>query len=345
MAVGGESVRNGVACSECHSMPVKFSSSPITVTHVGHLKEGKFVPGPEGGIRHSKGGKQLSLHEIDEITGERVTPSLLGDGLIEAIDDRDILLNASNERESVLGLKAEISRGPILEAHARCLRVGRFGWKAQHGSLASAIADSLRNELGIRNPLYPDEYTNHEAGDGPTPFDVPDPATGKTHLQSLIEEIRKLPAPARDEEQAVSFDSRVGERLFRQIGCDVCHVETYETLPTGTLVNGGTYRIPAELGNKTIHPYSDFLLHDVGTGDGVPQAATREYLDQSTANKFRTPPLWGLRHRSWLMHDGQAVTYHQAVMRHGGEAKQVRERYEILTPVEKEQLRAFLNSL
>jgi Di-haem oxidoreductase, putative peroxidase len=83
-------------------------------------------------------------------------------------------------------------------------------------------------------------------------------------------------------------------------------VTTYKTLRPGTRISGGTYKVPKFLGNKIIHPYSDFLLHDVGTGDGIPQAAKPEYLDQSTANKFRTAPLWGLRFRQGLMHDGDS---------------------------------------
>ena len=125
----------------------------------------------------------------------------------------------------------------------------------------------------------------------------------------------------------------------------MCHIATYKTLPSGTLINGGTYRIPESIGSQTIHPYSDFLLHDIGTGDDIPQAAKPEYLDSSTANKFRTAPLWGLRFRSWMMHDGRSITYHQAIMRHGREAACVRERYELLAPKQKIELRAFLNSL
>ncbi|MBZ5574520.1 MAG: hypothetical protein LAO09_21905 [Acidobacteriia bacterium] len=103
--------------------------------------------------------------------------------------------------------------------------------------------------------------------------------------------------------------------------------------------------VPDFIGGKTIHPYSDFLLDDIGTGDNIPQAAKPEYLDPSTANKFRTAPLWGLRFRSWMMHDGKSVTYHQAIERHAGEAVKARDRYEHLTPVQKGQLQAFLNSL
>jgi hypothetical protein len=105
------------------------------------------------------------------------------------------------------------------------------------------------------------------------------------------------------------------------VGCAICHVATYKTLPAGTRIYGGTYKVPKFIGNTVIHPYSDFLLHDVGTGDGIRQAAKTQYLDQSTANKFRSPRLWGLRFRYGLMHDGNSTGSQQAIMRHGGEAR------------------------
>jgi len=185
----------------------------------------------------------------------------------------------------------------------------------------------------------------HTAADAPTPYDTPDAKTGKTELQRLVEEIRQTAPPARDASVAASPDGLEGEKLFSNIGCAVCHVATYKTLPAGTRINGGTYKIPRFIGKKVIHPYSDFLLHDVGTGDGIPQAAKPEYLDQSTANKFRTPPLWGLRFRYGMMHDGNSTGSHQAIMRHSGEATTIRQRYERLTPAEKEQLQTFLSSL
>jgi CxxC motif-containing protein (DUF1111 family) len=197
----------------------------------------------------------------------------------------------------------------------------------------------------VRNVLYPEEYRTHNPASGATPFDKTDLKTGETELARLADEIRRSAPIARDEQLENSTDSRQGEGLFAKIGCSICHVPTYKTLPAGTPINAGTYRVPFELGGKIIHPYSDFLLHDVGTGDGIPQAAKTEYLDQSTANKFRTPPLWGLRFRPWMMHDGKSITYHQAISRHSAEADKVRRHYEALTPAEKQELRAFLNSL
>ena len=244
-------------------------------------------------------------------------------------------------------ISGSTTQAPVLESSLKehPLEVGRFGWKAQHSSLLSASADSMRNELGIRNALYQDEYPTHDPKSDPTPVDKPDPKTGETELDRLVNEIRRTGPPPRDPQLADSNDARLGERLFSEIGCVLCHVPTYTTLPPGTVINGGTYTVPVELGGKIIHPYSDLLLHDVGTGDGIPQAAKPEYLDQRTANRFRTPPLWGLRFRSWMMHDGKSVTYHQAIMHHNGEATHAREHYEALTPVQQQQLRAFLNSL
>jgi CxxC motif-containing protein (DUF1111 family) len=246
-----------------------------------------------------------------------------------------------------LGIAGVAVSAPVIDGSASPpgMQIGRFGWKSQHSSLMSSCADSLRNELGIRNRLYPDEYPTHAASDRPTPFDTPDPKTHKTELERLVDEIRHTSPPARDANLAASPDAQAGEKLFTQIGCAICHVPTYKTLPPGTRINGGTYKVPKFLGNAVIHPYSDFLLHDVGTGDGIPQAAKPEYLDQSTANKFRTAPLWGLHFRQGLMHDGDSPGTEAAIKRHGGEATAILQRYKQLTPEQRKQLQVFLSSL
>ena len=115
---------------------------------------------------------------------------------------------------------------------------------------------------------------------------------------------------------------------------------TIVTAPAGTSINGGAYVVPESLGSKEIHPYSDFLLHDVGTGDGIVQNGPPD-----TQYKLRTPPLWGLRARSRFMHDLQSLTVAQAVRRHSGEAAGVISNVGALRAFELEQLLAFLNSL
>ncbi len=330
---------NAVSCERCHSLPTKFGASSMTVQRTGVWSAGKFVQTTEGGLHHRNGESSRTLNSAKQITGERVSLNLLGDGYLEAIDSRDIEQNAQQQRQANLGIAGVIGSAPVLEGSAQHkMKVGRFGWKSQHSSLMSSCADSLRNELGMRNRLYPDEYPTHAASDSPTPFDTPDPKTHKTELERLVAEIRQTSPPARDADLAASPDAQAGEKLFAQIGCAICHVATYKTVKPGTRINGGTYKVPKFLGNQVIHPYSDFLLHDVGTGDGIPQAAKPEYLDQSTANKFRTAPLWGLRFRQDLMHDGNSPGTEAAIARHGGEATRVRQRYDHLTPTEKHQL-------
>ena len=319
----------------------------MTVQRIGALLEGKFLPASEGGIHHRNGESVQSTASDKRITGERIALNLLGDGFIEAIDSHDIEQNIRQQWRLNMSAAGAIVSAPALEAseHSITMQVGRFGWKSQHSSLMSSCADSLRNELGVRNRLYPDEYPTHAASDRPTPFDTPDAKTHKTELERLVDEIRHTSPPARDAGLAASPDAQAGEKLFGRIGCEVCHVPTYKTLRPGTRINGGTYKVPKFLGNVVIHPYSDFLLHDVGTGDGIPQAAKPEYLDQYTANKFRTPPLWGLRFRYGLMHDGDSPGTEAAIARHSGEATKVRQGYDHLTPTEKNQIQTFLKSL
>jgi hypothetical protein len=74
-------------------MPAAFGSSPLTVRRVGHLSDGKFIPDAEGGIEHRKGSVVVAIVS-GELSGERVALSLLGDGYVEAIADRDIERNA-----------------------------------------------------------------------------------------------------------------------------------------------------------------------------------------------------------------------------------------------------------
>ncbi len=101
--------------------------------------------------------------------------------------------------------------------------------------------------------------------------------------------------------------------------------------------------MPEALGYKIIHPFSDFLLHDVGTGDGIPVLPTPEYA--TTANQMRTAPLWGLRTRNRLMHDGLTFTRQEAILRHAGQATGVTNRYKDLSEAEKVLLLTFLDSL
>ena len=246
---------------------------------------------------------------------------------------------------------------PIVEVPGKTA-VGRFGWKDQHASLLSFSADAYLNEMGITSRLQPDEVTNI-CNTASEPNDKPD-ADGLSDIDHFARFIRASEAPARDVTLSQSPEVKNGEVLFGKIGCATCHVATLTTAAAGTAIDGGNFTIPPALGDKTFHPYGDFLLHNVGTGDGIVQALVEHYGRRfaertwekfsqhefnSSANKIRTAPLWGVRLHSRLMHDGASVTFTDAIRRHRGEASQVTEEFEKLKPAEKKALLTFLQSL
>jgi CxxC motif-containing protein (DUF1111 family) len=319
---------NGDSCNSCHSVPTIGGSSKVTVPRAQ-----KFEPGISAGnsnVLHSR--PQAETAPSGSFEGQRLTIPLMGDAYIEVLDQSDVEAALARQRKASAGkISGRTVRAPTLESLNSATAIGKFGWKAQHSSLYSACADSMLQELGIPNWIYPVNAT---------PRDQDNMA-----LHRIVQYIRSLPPPGRDRDLAHTEDAVTGEETFSRIGCALCHAPTMKTLPAGTSVNGGTYRVPKPLGSKEFHPYSDFLLHDIGTGDGIIEAATPEFAEPTTANLFRTPPLWGLRFRTWLMHDGKSVTLHQAIMRHSGEASDVVANYERLTPQERHELDQFLNSL
>ena len=131
-----------------------------------------------------------------------------------------------------------------------------------------------------------------------------------------------------------------GQAVFSRIGCSVCHVQSITTAPPGTVIDGGMFTVPEALGDKIIHPFSDFLLHDIGTGDGIVQVGP-----QDTANKLRTAPLWGLRTKARFMHDLGSLSLENAISRHDGEARDPARRFRELGPEEREALITFLKTL
>jgi CxxC motif-containing protein (DUF1111 family) len=160
------------------------------------------------------------------------------------------------------------------------------------------------------------------------------------NIDHFTQFIRGTKVPPRDAVLAATPDAQAGQAVFESIGCNICHVESITTAAAGTIINGGAFTVPEALGNKVIHPFGDFLLHDVGTGDHIVQGGPPD-----TASKLRTAPLWGLRTKSRFMHDLESLTLEQAIRRHNGEAREVIRGFRQLTGQEKAQLLAFLQSL
>jgi CxxC motif-containing protein (DUF1111 family) len=193
--------------------------------------------------------------------------------------------------------------------------------------------------MGITSRL--DAVENTSNGRSVADFDEhADPEDTADDISAFAAFMRATKAPPRDTARAATTDARAGDSLFTTAGCDTCHVRNIGTAPPGTVINQGAFTIPAALGNKTIHPFGDFLLHDVGTGDGIVQNG-----GQSTRNRLRTPPLWGVRTRARLMHDGESLTFNDAILRHAGQAAGAANKYRSFTATQKRQLVEFLKSL
>jgi CxxC motif-containing protein (DUF1111 family) len=346
-------VYNGRACAECHQNPVSGGASQFTELRIGHRDENGTFVNPTVPI--NDGANQIVGRSIindravvpqaqehipvtEDIRALRAALNTLGDGFVEAIDDGTLLAIAASQPASSDGrIHGEAIQVPIFESPGQT-RIGRFGWKDQHGSLLSFTADAYLNEMGVTNRLRPKDTT--AIGKVTTdPEDLPD-SLGLADIDHFVQFIRGTKVPPRDSALAGGASSMAGERLFERIGCSTCHVSSITTAPPGTVVNGGEFVVPEALGNKIIHPYGDFLLHDIGTGDGIVQAGP-----QDTANKLRTEPLWGLRMRPRFMHDLRSLTLHNAIERHQGEAEHVVRAFQRLTETEKQQLLSFLETL
>ena len=346
-------VYNGRACAECHQNPVSGGASQFTELRIGHRDENGIFVNPTVPI--NDGADQIVGRSIvndravvpqaqehipvtEDIRALRAALNTLGDGFVEAIDDSTLLAIALSQPESSNGrIRGEAIEVPIFEAPGQT-RIGRFGWKDQHGSLLSFTADAYLNEMGVTNRLRPKDTTSIGKVTA-DPEDVPD-SLGLADIDHFAQFIRGTKVPPRDTALAPTTSVLKGERLFDRIGCTTCHVASITTARTGTVVNGGAFVVPAALGDKIIHPYSDFLLHDIETGDGIVQAGP-----QDTADKLRTEPLWGLRMRPRFMHDLKSLTLQNAIERHRGEAEHVARRFQRLTEAEKQQLISFLETL
>jgi CxxC motif-containing protein (DUF1111 family) len=371
---------NAQSCRECHQSPVSGAASQVTELRVGHNGPDGHFRAPDIPIAHGAeviSGRSLvndraicpnaafpdkeiqeRVPETETIRTFRLSLNLLGDGFVEAVADQTLIdLSKAQCKSSHGKICGQILYVPIVEAPGQ-MGVGRFGWKDQHASLLSFSGDAYLNEMGITNRLQPDEVTSI-CNSASEPNDTLGP-DGLFDIDHFARFIRATKAPARDAQLASGAAAKKGLGLFDKIGCATCHVETLTTAPAGTKINGGTFTIPAALGSIALHPYGDFLMHDVGTGDGILQAIREHYGHkvfqqmsdymskqnfESSRNKIRTAPLWGVRLRPRLMHDGASLTLLEAITRHRGEASHVTQQFEKLKRPDQEAIIEFLKSL
>jgi CxxC motif-containing protein (DUF1111 family) len=328
-------VFNGLGCAQCHATPAIGGISPVSEVRAGYLDEqGNFTVLGGDTLYHlfslPDQECQPTIPPEANVIARRVPIPLFGAGLVEAIPDETIRALEDPEDRNGDGIRGRAAI--VVDVATGHERVGRFGWKSQHATLLAFGADAYRNEMGITNDLF-----RNEVGAGidpealrrcdlvPDPEDVREPLTGLRGIDAF-EAFMKFLAPL----DRGPLDERAirGESVFHSIGCAACHVPV---LMTGASNNPVFDR-------RAVPLYSDLLLHDVGTSDGIEQASARP-------NEVRTPALWGLRLRRPLLHDGSAATPEQALLRHGNEAAPVVQRYRELPSDEKAALQAFLDSL
>ena len=411
---------NAQSCRECHQTPVSGAASQVSEFRAGHLDVHGFFQNPEIPINHGNEvirdrtlindraicpEIQEHVPETETIRTARMTTSTLGDGYVEAIPDETLLKIRSEQcRASHRKICGQAVKVPVPESEGQD-RIGRFGWKDQHASLLAFAADAYLNEMGITSSLQKTEVTttcnppaattvpNNDPTKITEPNSLSDPSDNNLEdIDHFASFMRSLKAPARDETTAATPEAKRGAELFTKIGCVSCHVDTIVTGKSPAILSGPGLHADA-LENRTIHPYSDFLLHDVGTGDGISVAliehfgrerVQKRFREESEAgetkggatnqedecsesyqtavaegerhpkllrdtlcarNKIRTAPLWGLRLRSRMMHDGNSVQLDDAIRRHRHEAEEVSERFFKLKPADQKAVLTFLGSL
>jgi CxxC motif-containing protein (DUF1111 family) len=328
-------VFNDVSCGACHFAPPFGDANLRFEVRFGLVVGGAFDPLTDlgGDLVQTRGiGKRGRVvfrgervpDEANVVT-RRLTTPLFGAGLVEAVPDETLRQIAARQRDQ--GIDGVSGRPhPFPDPATGRTSVARFGWKAVVATLEQFAAGAYLNEMGITNPGFPDE--NCPQGDCALlrADPVPDPEDDGSDVAAFADYMRLLAPPPRGPRDAETDE---GEGIFEAIGCAICHQPAMRSGPSPI----------AALDRKLFRPYSDFLLHDMGAlGDGIAEgdASTRE---------MRTAPLWGLRVRPRLLHDGRTTDLAEAILAHDGEGGSARDRFAALDDAQRRALLAFLNSL
>jgi CxxC motif-containing protein (DUF1111 family) len=329
-------VFNEASCAACHLGPEIGGSNGRLETRFGRRgADGLFDP------LASEGGSLLQDHGIGDVGGfvfaaevvpadanvvaQRRTTPLFGLGLVDATpDERFQALAKKQARETPeVGGVAPLVADRVNGGN----RVGKFGWKSQNPNLFQFSADAYLNEMGVTSPLFADE--NCPQGRCGDLVSNPDPTLNDadgTDVVRFANFMAFLGAPPRGPENE---KTRAGERVFASIGCAVCHTPSLRTGPNAVKA----------LDRVEYAPYSDFLLHDMGSlGDGIEQGP-------ASGAQMRTAPLWGVRVATSLIHDGRASTVIEAIDAHDGQALRARQRFDGLRDRDRAALLVFLDSL
>lgn len=324
------------SCGSCHAGDGK--GHPFTtLTRFGQVDStgNKFL---------HLGGPQLQNRALPGYMPEQIPagatfsnftpPANTGLGFLELVTDADILAMADPNDANGDGISGVPNYEylpsfvtPFSNAIARNGKyIHRFGKKAAAYNLLQQTVNAYNQDIGITSTFQPkDVYTGLNI----------EPEVSDVTVHNVVFYLQTLKAPI----QRNQNDAEVikGKGLFIQTGCERCHKQTLKT----------DFSTIASLSNKTFHPYTDLLLHDMGPGldDGYTEGS-------ATTAEWRTPPLWGLGlspnsqgGKYFLLHDGRAKSIEEAILLHGGEAQQSKNKFIQLTAEEKNNLLKFLASL
>jgi CxxC motif-containing protein (DUF1111 family) len=328
-------VFNDVSCGNCHNVAAVGGGSPTLETRFGTTAaDGTFDPLTQfgGSLMQVAGIGAAGECEYNAeivppeatITAHRRTTPLFGLGLVDAVPDSTFYAIAAEESHNPDGITGTVSVVHRIATNKDA--VGKFGWKAQNPTLFQFSGDAYVNEMGITSPEFPDE--NCPQGDCDSLSCNPDPGLNDDgeDVQKFADFMQFLAPPPRG---PITSQVLFGNAVFVGLGCAGCH---------RTVMHTGSNPVAA-LNKVRFHPYSDFLLHDMGSlGDGITQ-------NLATGKLMRTQPLWGLRRLTTYLHDGSATTLDAAIRAHDGQGKKAKNRYVALPGYQKTWLTAFLNSL
>lgn len=266
----------------------------------------------------------------DALLSPRIAPPVFGLGLLEAIPEQAILaaqdLNDHNQ-DGIYG-KANYVWNPLTQRS----ELGRFGWKANVSNLLIQCAAAYVEDMGITNYIFPFE-TGYGQSNGSDGFDD-DPELPDENLANITFYTQTLAVPAPRNTDNITV--RKGARIFENLLCATCHTPKQQT----------GYSSIRALSYQTFYPYTDMLLHDMGDGlaDNRP-----DFL--ANGREWKTRPLWGIglsfvvnNHTNFL-HDGRARNLTEAILWHGGEAENAKQKFKQLSKEDREALLQFIQSL
>jgi CxxC motif-containing protein (DUF1111 family) len=328
-------VFNNTSCAQCHSQGAIGGGSDTLETRYGQVIDGVFnsLTQFDGQLLHSKG---IGLFNGVDFVGEVVPPEanvvahrrtnpLFGLGLVDAVPDQTLKDIAQFQQEVTPETAGQAL--VLTDIFSGQPRVGRFGWKSQIGTVLTFSGNAFLNEMGITTPFFPHE--NPPGGDSALLAANPaltNPNNTTATVMAIADHTTFLAPPPR---LFLTRSAQVGQDFFAAIGCVNCHLPVMQTGPNAV----------AALNEVTFFPYSDFLVHDMGSlNDGIAQPP-------ATGQQMRTAPLWGARIRTSFLHDGRAKTIRDAILAHDGQGLAARNNFAGLRKSEQEKILEFIKSL